>query len=144
MSWWAAVADGATADDGNTRRVEDGAVGTERSRLTRAGLADHHIDARTRRGERADHCLLIRVETRLGGEDLADEPAWDAGDAGVLPPGGAPDEFGFGDQQVDGRVAAFGLIDGADDAAGGVADAEQLAGGACGGCEDRDDAVVAQ
>ena len=111
------------ANDGDAGGVQRRAVGVERSRLARAGLADDDVHARTGGGERADHGLLVEVQPRAGGEHSVDDPAGDTRDADVLPAGGALEQFGLGGQQVDGGVAAFRLIDGADDAAGGVADA---------------------
>jgi hypothetical protein len=143
-SWWAAVAEGATPMTGDAGGVKRGAVGVERGGLARPGLAHDDVDARTRRGERADHGLLIRVERWAGGEDLVDNAPRDARDASVLPTDGSLKQFGLCGQQVDRGVAALGLIDRADDAAGGVADTQQLTGGPGGGREDRDDTVVAQ
>jgi hypothetical protein len=91
-----------------------------------------------------DHGHLVFIEGRVRGEDLVDDMAWEADDVAVSAAGGALQQFGLGGQQIDGGVATLRLIDRADDSAGGVADAQQLAGGAGGRCEDRDDPVVAQ
>jgi hypothetical protein len=92
-------------DHGDTGRVEDGAVGAEGGGLAGPGLADDHVDAGARGGERADHRVLVVVEAWVRCEDLVDDPAWDASGAGGPSAGRAVQQFGFGGQQADGGVA---------------------------------------
>jgi hypothetical protein len=91
------------ADDWYARSVKGGAVDAEGGGLAGPGLADHHLNARARGGERADHGHVVFVEGGMSGEDLADDPVGESRDTRAAA-GGAPEEFSLCGQQVGARL----------------------------------------